>query len=321
MRLRLVSRLLRILSLFAVASAASAESHLNIVVSVPEQRLYVFNHEGDEVCHYSISTSKYGVGDSRGSYSTPLGQLEVASKIGSGALAGTVFKSCSRTGEICPVNARGRDPIVTRILWLRGKEAQNASAYNRRIYIHGTPDEAHIGRPASYGCIRMRSRDVIALYETVEVGTTVEITRDRVGGGMFAKAHHAPAQIIAMTPTTPAKGKKGAAASAVAVASASKELPPAVGGGPASAKSKKTVASARPVATPKAAASEKPAVAANTAVPTKPIASADVAVSSSTKSKTLSLSEPLIGTDSSESKTGAAKKKSVASVSGRKNRS
>ena len=64
----------------------------------------------------------------------------------------------------------GRDPIVTRILWLRGREPQNANAYGRFIYIHGTPEERNIGRPASYGCVRMRSRDVIQLYDTSAVG-------------------------------------------------------------------------------------------------------------------------------------------------------
>jgi murein L,D-transpeptidase YcbB/YkuD len=30
-------------------------------------------------------------------------------------------------------------------------------------YLHGTPDTANIGQPASHGCVRMRNRDVIAL--------------------------------------------------------------------------------------------------------------------------------------------------------------
>ncbi len=194
MRPRLFTFLLQILCLFT-ASSAFAENRLSIVVSVPEQRLYVFNPEGIEVTRYSISTSKFGTGDSRGSYSTPLGQFEIASKHGSGAVEGTVFKGCARTGEICRINAKGRDPIITRIMWLRGLEAQNASAYGRRIYIHGTPDELHIGRKSSYGCIRMRSRDIIALYETVSAGARVEITKDRVGG-MFSKATRKPAVIV-----------------------------------------------------------------------------------------------------------------------------
>jgi lipoprotein-anchoring transpeptidase ErfK/SrfK len=74
-----------------------------------------------------------------------------------------------------PVDAPGRDPIVTRILWLEGLEPQNQRAYDRYIYIHGTPEERNIGRPVSYGCVRMRSQDVIDLYERVGVGARVQI--------------------------------------------------------------------------------------------------------------------------------------------------
>ncbi|MEY2585851.1 MAG: hypothetical protein QOD80_1877, partial [Verrucomicrobiota bacterium] len=61
------------------------------------------------------------------------------------------------------------------ILWLRGLERANARAHSRNIYIHGTPVESLIGRPVSFGCIRMRSRDVAHLFSTVRVGTKIEI--------------------------------------------------------------------------------------------------------------------------------------------------
>ena len=86
------------------------------------------------------------------------------------------FKDRKPTGEIVPVNAPGRDPIVTRILWLKGLERQNANAFERMIYIHGTPEEARLGTPASYGCIRMRSVDVIALFNTVGRGARVIVS-------------------------------------------------------------------------------------------------------------------------------------------------
>jgi lipoprotein-anchoring transpeptidase ErfK/SrfK len=85
------------------------------------------------------------------------------------------FKSREPTGEVVPVNAPGRDPIVTRILWLRGLEYRNRNAFDRMIYIHGTPEEAKIGEPSSYGCIRMRSKDVVALYKLIGVGARVDI--------------------------------------------------------------------------------------------------------------------------------------------------
>ena len=145
-----------------------------IVVSIPEQRLALLE-DNVLVTTYPISTSKFAISDAPGSRGTPLGELEIAKKIGDSAPSGMVFKDRRPTGEVLVPDAPGRDPIVTRILWLRGLEGQNANAYGRYIYIHGTPEERNIGKPASYGCIRMRSRDVIQLYDVVGWGAKVTI--------------------------------------------------------------------------------------------------------------------------------------------------
>jgi lipoprotein-anchoring transpeptidase ErfK/SrfK len=158
-----------------LASCATPDTRHQIVVSTREQKLALLDR-GSVLAIYPVSTSKFGLGDWRGSRFTPLGKLEIASKIGDNAPAGAVFKDRRRTGEIVPPNAPGRDPIVTRILWLRGLESQNANAFTRDIYIHGTPEERLIGTPASFGCIRMRSTDIIHLYDTVGVGAEVTIT-------------------------------------------------------------------------------------------------------------------------------------------------
>ena len=146
-------------------------------VSVADQKMAVYRY-GTEIARYDVSTSKFGLGDRPGSNGTPLGEMAVAKKIGDGAPLGMKFKSRKPTGEIVPVNAPGRDPIVTRILWLKGLESQNKNAYRRMIYIHGTPEEVKIGSPASYGCVRMRSKDVVQLFDTVGEGAKVQITTD-----------------------------------------------------------------------------------------------------------------------------------------------
>ena len=156
------------------ASCAAPDRRHQVIVSIPEQRMALLE-DGAPLATYPVSTSKFGLGDLPGSRGTPLGTLEVAQKIGDGAPSGAVFKDRRQTGEIVPPDAPGRDPIVTRILWLRGEEPQNAQAYSRYIYIHGTPEERNIGLPVSYGCIRMRSRDVIALFNVVGTGAQVRI--------------------------------------------------------------------------------------------------------------------------------------------------
>jgi hypothetical protein len=160
--------------LFCVSSCVAPDTTHRVVISVPEQKMAVLE-KGVPIATYPISTSKFGVGDNRGSWGTPLGKLEVASKIGTTAPLGAVFKDRRLTGEIIRPDAPGRDPIVTRILWLRGLEPQNQNAYGRYIYIHGTPEERNIGLPVSYGCVRMRSHDVMQLYDTIGVGAEVKI--------------------------------------------------------------------------------------------------------------------------------------------------
>jgi hypothetical protein len=152
---------------------------MEVLVSVADQRL-VLLRDGDVVSKYRISTSKFGVGDSYGSYRTPLGKLRVCEKIGDSLDPGTVIKNRSATGEILKVNAPGRDPIVTRIIWLEGIEEQNRNARTRGIYIHGTPEERTLGIPKSWGCIRMRSVDVMDLYDQISTGTPVEIIAEHL---------------------------------------------------------------------------------------------------------------------------------------------
>ncbi len=163
--------------LFGLSSCTTPDPHHQVIVSIPEQRMAVLN-DGQPIATFPVSTSKFGLGDTPGRSETPLGNLEIARKIGAGAPSGAVFKSRRRTGEIVAPDSPGRDPIVTRILWLRGLEPQNARAFSRYIYIHGTPEERNIGLRASYGCIRMRSRDIIQLYDIVGTGARVTIASE-----------------------------------------------------------------------------------------------------------------------------------------------
>jgi hypothetical protein len=155
------------------------ETPPEVIISVPEQKLMIIR-DGMWTQKFRVSTSKFGLGDSYGSYKTPVGKLRVCDKIGGGLSCGSVIKHRHATGEILPVNAPGRDPIVTRILWLEGLEPGNERAKARGIYIHGTLEESKIGDAVSYGCIRMKSRDVIDVYDAVPVGALVTIQNDKL---------------------------------------------------------------------------------------------------------------------------------------------
>ena len=165
---------LLLIALTALSPAVRAEGPSRVIISVRDQKLMLMGN-GEKLATYPVSTSKFGLGDNWGRMTTPLGFLQVAQKIGDHAPVGAVFRNRRFTGEIIKPNSPGRDPVITRIIWLRGLQASNAHAFSRCIYIHGTPEERFIGRPASYGCIRMKSRDVAALYAQVPLGAIVEI--------------------------------------------------------------------------------------------------------------------------------------------------
>ena len=152
----------------------TVDTRNRMLVSVADQRMLLLRDD-KPIRRYDVSTSKFGLGDRKGSNRTPLGRMQVAKKIGHGARSGAVFKSRRPTGEVIRPNAPGRDPIVSRILWLKGMESYNRNTFRRFIYIHGTPEERRIGEPASYGCIRMRSRDVIDLFNRVGEGAEVNV--------------------------------------------------------------------------------------------------------------------------------------------------
>src|ERR1041385_327662 len=177
--LAVIFSLISIGSAFSATPLAQLDPSYRLIISIRDQKL-MFMENGGKVAIYPVSTSKYGVGDFRGRMTTPLGYLMVAKKIGDNAPVGAVFHPRRLPGAVLQPNAPGRDPVTTRIIWLTGLEAQNAQAFHRGIYIHGTPEEKFIGRPASYGCIRMKAADVAVLYNEIPLGALVQITPDRL---------------------------------------------------------------------------------------------------------------------------------------------
>ncbi len=178
-------------------NGATPRQPTNVVVSVAQQKLALYDKSGSVGKAYPVSTSKFGLGDKPGTNSTPLGLHEVVAKIGHGVKSGSVFKSRQLTGEVIKPNAPGRDPIVSRIMWLKGLEPQNSHAYSRCIYIHGTAAENQIGKPVSYGCIRMKSMDVIDLFGRMGIGSKVLIVQ-----GNLPKEVNIPS--MAPPPSSPA---------------------------------------------------------------------------------------------------------------------
>ncbi len=154
-----------------------------LVVSIAEQRLRLYQGPED-YREYPVSTAANGAGELNGSGCTPRGLHRIRICIGAGCAENSVFVGRRPTGEIYNPELRQRFPqrdwILTRILWLTGLESGRnrggqVDTLRRYVYIHGCPDSEPMGRPLSHGCIRMRNKDLLSLFEQVRAGMRVNI--------------------------------------------------------------------------------------------------------------------------------------------------
>ncbi len=157
---------------------------MRIRVDLGRQCLELFGKDGACIRRYAVSTGERGAGERSGSLCTPRGRHRIRARIGAGAPAGAVFRGRRPTGEVWSLEFAaahpGRDWILSRILWLCGEEpgrnrGGEVDTMRRYIYLHGTGDDQPMGVARSHGCVRMRNRDIIELFELVPGGTVVEI--------------------------------------------------------------------------------------------------------------------------------------------------
>ena len=156
-----------------------------VYVSIKYQKLYLIEEEEVKL-KFPISSAKLGVGNKQNSMKTPIGLHTIKRKIGDGVPLGGLFYSRVYSGKVSPIYTQKikskTDDVTTRIMWLQGEEpgvnrGRNIDSYKRYIYIHGTSEEGYIGEPASHGCIRMKNKDVVNLYDLVGEGTPVLILK------------------------------------------------------------------------------------------------------------------------------------------------
>lgn len=164
---------------------------MEIFISLPAQTLELFD---DDLLlrRYAVSTAKNGAGEENGSFKTPRGRHLIRAKIGAGCAENTVFVRRRPTGEIwspeLTIQYPDRDWILTRILWLSGREAGinrlgAVDTMHRYIYLHGSPDSVAMGKPGSIGCVRMRNSDIVELFDLVPAYTSVNIGEFRIFSG------------------------------------------------------------------------------------------------------------------------------------------
>lgn len=132
-------------------SPIAATTHL--VLSLSDRRVYVYRDRRLQAS-YPVAVGKPG-------WETPTGTFRVFQKV-----THPDWES-PFTGEIIPAGTP-ENPLGPRWIafWTDG---------NNAIGFHGTPFVNSIGHAASFGCARMRNEDIIALFEQVDIGTTVTV--------------------------------------------------------------------------------------------------------------------------------------------------
>ena len=169
---------------------------MHIRISLPQQTLELHDERGALLRRYPVSTAKNGAGEQNGSFRTPRGRHIIRAKVGAGETANSVFVRRRPTGETwTPELAEqfpNRDWILTRILWLSGKEPGRnrlgeVDTMRRYIYLHGSPDAVAMGTPGSIGCVRMRNPDIVELFDLVPAYTPVDIVEFGIEAGAWSE--------------------------------------------------------------------------------------------------------------------------------------
>ena len=148
---------------------------MRLAVYLDRQRLELTDDRAVLIASYPVSTARNGPGERYGSQCTPRGLHVVRAKIGKGCAPSIVFVRRRPTGEIwsprLAAEHPGRDWMLTRILWLSGRESGfnrggSVDSLRRKIYIHGAGDDGSLAAPSSHGCVRI-PYDIARFFHTL----------------------------------------------------------------------------------------------------------------------------------------------------------
>jgi hypothetical protein len=125
---------------------------MHVVIKLSDRRVYVYyNRQLKE--SYPVAIGKAG-------WETPIGNYKVMD------MQPHPIWEHPWTGEI--ILEGPKNPLGARWIgfWTDGRNS---------IGFHGTPAEQLVGQAVSHGCVRMRNKDILALYEQVKMGTPVTV--------------------------------------------------------------------------------------------------------------------------------------------------
>lgn len=125
-----------------------------LVVDLSEAKVH--SYWGDQlIASYPVAVGQPG-------WETPTGQFKVIQKQRNPIWQHPITRELIPTGPENPLGDRWIS------FWSDGRH---------QIGFHGTNKEELVGQPISHGCLRMRNKDIKALYEQVRVGTQVVVKK------------------------------------------------------------------------------------------------------------------------------------------------
>ncbi|NES68891.1 MAG: L,D-transpeptidase [Okeania sp. SIO2D1] len=135
-----------------VTSQAAIEREMRLVLNLSERKLYLYQGKKQ--------TESYSVSVGKATTPTPTGEFTIFQMV-----ENPVWED-PWTGEIHPA---GEDsPLGLRWIGFWTDD-------ENYIGFHGTPTISSLGEASSNGCVRMRNEDVLALFEQVDIGTSVTV--------------------------------------------------------------------------------------------------------------------------------------------------
>jgi L,D-transpeptidase ErfK/SrfK len=131
-------------------ATTAAQTETRLLLNLKKRRVFVY--QGQKII------ASYPVAIGRRGWETPTGQFRVIQMVRE-----PVWEH-PFTGQLVPSGKN--NPLGARWIgfWTDGENF---------IGFHGTPQENLIGQAVSHGCVRMRDRDIKALFEKVQIGTSV----------------------------------------------------------------------------------------------------------------------------------------------------
>lgn len=121
-----------------------------LVLSLKQRKVYVY--EGDKaIASYPVAIGKKG-------WETPKGNFKIIKMVKDPIWQNPWNGKISRPGPNSPLGERWIG------FWSDGKNT---------IGFHGTPGEHVMGQAVSHGCVRMRNKDIKAMFDLVEMGAPV----------------------------------------------------------------------------------------------------------------------------------------------------